>query len=120
MMTAPTPEGVAAPGRPTVLCIDDDPLVLHFYRNFVTTCGYRTLTVLDGAQEIALTHQNRPEVILRDVMLRGLSGYDICRKLRTHSTLQDTPIIRINAWDDPSVTTTGLVAGSDDHPPQAV
>jgi len=102
----------AAPPRATVLCIDDDPFVLRFYRDFLVAHGYRTLAVLDGLQGLALAHQDRPDVILLDVMLRGLSGFDICRKLRTDPALRDIPILLLTVWDHPSVATTGHAAGA--------
>ena len=107
-----TVETAAAPPRATVLCIDDDALVLHFYRDFLDRHGYRTLAVLDGLQGLALAHQDRPDVILLDVMLRGLSGFDICRKLRADPALRDIPIILLTVWDHPSVATTGHAAGA--------
>ena len=93
----------AAPARATVLCIDDDPLVLYFYRDFLAGHGYRTLAVLDGLQGLTLAHQDRPDVILLDVMLRGLSGFDICRKLRADPALRDIPILLLTTWNHPSV-----------------
>ena len=104
--------GTEPPQPPTVLCIDDDPLVLHFYREFLDRCGYRTLLVADGLAGLALAERERPDVILLDVMLRGLSGFDICRKLREDPALQDTPIILLTAWDHPSVAVTGRAAGA--------
>ena len=107
------PQDAPAAGRPpTVLCIDDDPLVLHFYRDFLNGHGYRTLTVMDGPQGLALARQDRPDVILLDVMLRGLSGYDICRKVRAEPEFHDVPIILITVWDHPSVVPTGQGAGA--------
>ena len=104
--------GTEPPQRLTVLCIDDDPLVLHFYREFLDRRGYRTLLVADGLAGLACAQRERPDVILLDVMLRGLSGFDICRKLREDPALQDTPIILLTVWDDPSVAVTGRAAGA--------
>ncbi len=112
MVTPRRPEAATPPERPTVLCIDDDPLVLHFYRDFLAAHGYRPLTVLDGLQGLALARQDRPTVILLDVMLRGLSGFDICRKFRADPSLRDIPIILITVWDQPSVQETGRAAGA--------
>ena len=112
MVTAPMAEDTTPHGRPTVLCIDDDPLVLHFYRNFLDPRGYRTLTAADGLQGLGIATQERPDVILLDVMLRGLSGYDICRKLRADPVLHAIPIILLTAWDNPSVAETGRAAGA--------
>jgi chemotaxis family two-component system response regulator PixG len=100
------------PRRPTVLCIDDDPLVLHFYREFLDRHGYRTLIADEGLQGLAMAHQDKPDVILLDVMLRGLSGFDICRKLRASPSLRNTPIILLTVLDSPSVPATGRAAGA--------
>ncbi len=112
MVTVPSPESPQSPPRPTVLCIDDDPLVLHFYLSFLDQHGYRVLTATDGLHGMALATQDRPDVILLDVMLRGLSGYDICRKLRADPGLHAIPVILLTAWDDPSVGATGRAAGA--------
>ena len=110
---APLPQDApATPRLPTVLCIDDDPLVLHFYRDFLTAHGYRVRTAMDGLLGVELAQRERPDVILLDVMLRGLSGYDICRKFRADPALREIPIILITVWDHPSVATTGRTVGA--------
>ncbi len=108
----PPTEGPQPLNQPTVLCIDDDPLVLHFYRSFLESHGYRVLTATDGLQGMALAAQDRPAVIVLDVLLQGLSGYDICRKLRADPALRSIPILLLTAWDQPSVLDTGLAAGA--------
>ena len=112
MVTPPTPEGMPSATRPTVLCIDDDPLVLNFYEDFLAAHGYEVVTATDGLVGIQLAADLRPDVILLDVMLRGLSGYDICRKARADPALQGIPIILLTVWDDPNVVTTGQQAGA--------
>ncbi len=110
---APFPQDSPTPVRPlTVLCVDDDPLVLHFYKSFLTPRGYRTLTAPEGLQGMPVAHRDRPDVILLDVLLRGLSGYDICRKLRADPALRDIPVILLTAWEHPSVLETGRAAGA--------
>ena len=101
-----------APPPPKVLCIDADPLVLHFYRSFLEPRGYRTLTTTEGLRGIEMAQREHPDVILLDVMLRGLSGFDICRKLRAEPALRYTPIILLTVWDHPSLMATGREAGA--------
>jgi len=108
MRWGPTP----AAQPPTVLCIDDDPLVLYFYRDFLARHSYRVLTATDGLSGLALARREHPDVILLDVMLRGLSGFDICRKFRADPTLHALPIILITVWDQAGVATTGQEAGA--------
>ena len=100
------------PRVPTVLCIDDDPLVLHFYREFLDRNGYRVLTATDGLLGVALAQRERPDVILLDVLLRGLSGFDICRKFRADPAVRHIPIILLTAWHESSVIRTGQEAGA--------
>ena len=110
---APLPRRPRVTPKPfTVLCIDDDPLVLHFYLSYLEAHGYRTLTATEGLLGIDLAHRERPDVILLDVMLRGLSGFDICRKLRADPTLGDIPIILLTVWDNANVALTGREAGA--------
>ena len=104
--------GQGAPRVPTVLCIDDDPLVLHFYRDFLARHGYRVLTAIDGLPGLDLARRERPDAILLDIMLRGLSGYDICRKFRADPALHALPIILITVWDHAGVATAGREAGA--------
>ena len=111
-MAPPTAAARIPPPRALVLCIDDDPLVLHFYEDFLPEHGYQTLTATDGLLGIQIAQPSCPDVILLDVMLRGLSGFDICRMLRADPALRDIPIILVTVWDDPSVATTGREAGA--------
>lgn len=112
MLNSATPDATANPVRPTLLCIDDDPLVLHFYRTFLDRHGYRVLTAAEGLEGLALAQRDRPDVILLDVMLRGLSGFDICRKFRAAPGLRDIPIILMTVWEEASVRSTGHQAGA--------
>jgi DNA-binding response OmpR family regulator len=98
--------------RVTILCIDDDPLVLHFYREFLGRHGYRTILVEDGARGIEIAKQEGPDVVLVDVMLRGFSGLDVCRQLRRESALQYTPIILVTALDNPQIGSVARDAGA--------
>ncbi len=105
-------EAPARGARPTILCIDDDPLVLLFLRGFLEPRGYRTLTVEDGLQGLELACRERPDVILLDLMLHGPSGFDICRKLRAADALRTTPIILLTVMGDPRIAITAEEAGA--------
>ena len=111
-MTPHTSKGRIPPPRALVRCIDDDPLVLHFYEDFLPEHGYQTLTATDGLLGIQIAADACPDVILLDVMLRGLSGYDICRIARADPVLRDIPIILVTVLGDPSVATIGRAAGA--------
>lgn len=106
-------EGRVEPSRRrTVLCVDDDPFVLNFCAEFLERRGFRTLVTEDGLTGVEIAKRERPDVILLDVMLRGLSGFDICRKLREESALRETPIILLTVLDSPNLSATGREAGA--------
>ena len=111
-MTPHTSKGRIPPPRALVRCIDDDPLVLRFYEDFLPEHGYQTLTATDGLLGIQIAADACPDVILLDVMLRGLSGFDICRMFRADPALREIPIILVTVLGDPSVATTGRAAGA--------
>ncbi len=113
MGTPGVPLATTPPQCPTVLCIDDDARMLEFYRAVLEPRGYRTLGVRDGLQGLAVAQQDRPDVILLDVMLAGLSGFDICRRVRADEALRAIPIVLVTGMEQPGVETTGREAGAD-------
>ena len=105
--------GPQAAARPTtVLWIDDDRLVLGACAPVLERHGYRLLVATDGAAGIATATQERPDVILLDVMMPTMTGFDVCRELRADPTFQDTPIILLTALEDAGVGTMGKKAGA--------
>jgi putative two-component system response regulator len=113
MLTPHAPEAMNPPKRPTVLCIDDDAIVLRFFQAFLESSGYQARATTDGLQGLALARQDRPDMILLDVMMRGLSGFDICRRFRADPALRTIPIILLTVLSDPEVANTGREAGAD-------
>ena len=86
--------------------------MLRFYEDFLPEHGYQTLTATDGLVGIQLAADEGPDVILLDVMLQGLSGFDICRMFRADPALRDIPIILVTVLGEPGVATTGREAGA--------
>lgn len=104
------PQAAAHP--PTVLWIDDDRLVLGTCAPVLEQHGYRVLVATDGASGIATATQERPDVILLDVMMPTMTGFEVCQQLRTDPTFHDTPIILLTALEDLGVRTMGEKAGA--------
>ena len=108
---APLPQTVA-PCPPTVLWIDDDRLVLGACVPVLERHGYRVLIATDGVTGIALATQERPDVILLDVMMPTMTGFEVCQQVRANRTLKDIPIILLTALEDLGVRTMGEKAGA--------
>jgi CheY-like chemotaxis protein len=85
---------------PTILCIDDDRIVLSFCSDALEREGYRALVASDGPTGIEIATRERPDLILLDVMMPGMTGLEVCRRLRAQPALRETPIVVLTASDD--------------------
>ncbi len=113
----PVEEGIVDEGRvifarPKVLCIDDDQLLLGLFRDTLASHDFQALTATDGPSGIASAKQERPDLILLDVMMPGLDGFDVCRRMRADPDLKDIPIIIVTAMLDPKLNVKGFQAGA--------
>ena len=99
-------------GRAKVLCIDDDCLLLGLVKDAIETQGFEALTATDGPSGLALAKAQRPDVILVDVMMPKMSGFEVCQHLRADPKTRGTPIIIITAMADPELKTKGHEAGA--------
>jgi CheY-like chemotaxis protein len=107
------PVGEAAPASlPRVLCIDDDRLLLGLFSDALAARGFQTLFATDGPSGIAKAKQERPDLILLDLMMPRMNGFEVCRQLRADPTLKDTPIIILTAVEDPSLDLKGRQVGA--------
>jgi DNA-binding response OmpR family regulator len=98
--------------RPKILCIDDDRLLLGLFVNALASYDYRALTATDGLSGIETAKKERPDLILLDVMMPGLDGFEVCRRIRADPELKDTPVIILTALADPKLNVKGFRAGA--------
>lgn len=95
-----------------ILVVEDDPNILEALKYYLTKEGYDTLTSIDGAQAMAVARAGKPDLIILDIMLPEMSGFEVCRILRKE---MDVPIIMLTARDDEIDKVTGLDLGADDY-----
>ena len=107
-MSGETPAGGS---RQTILCIDDDPLVLGVGTSALEAHGYRVLFATDPATGLAIAREERPDVILPDVLMPAMTGLEVCQQLRADPNLKDTPIILLTALEDAGVESMGEKPG---------
>jgi DNA-binding response OmpR family regulator len=96
----------------TILVVEDDELIVDSVRYGLEQVGYRVLTALDGATGLALAREEQPDVVLLDVMLPVLDGFQVCRTLRDESKV---PIIMLTARGEEPDKVIGLELGADDY-----
>ncbi len=100
------------PAPVTVLWIDDDRLLLTFGKDALDRLGYHTLTVADGASGISMAQRELPDLIIVDVLMPNMDGYEICRRMRADASLKDTPILLLTALEERMVDLWGREAGA--------
>ena len=98
----------------TVLVVDDEPIGLEVVKALLGSSDYALHCAANGPEALAKTEQLRPDLILLDVLMPGMSGYDVCRKIRATPHLADIPIILLTALNDRDAKLRGLQAGADD------
>ena len=97
-----------------ILVVDDIEKNARLLADVLTARGFTTRTALSGEAALALIEQRAPDLILLDVMMPGLSGYDVCRALRADARHAMLPIVLVTALDAATERARGLEAGADD------
>jgi len=113
-MTLPRPLQ-AAPGarQPCLLVVDDQPInVQALYQVFAD--DHQVLMATSGEQALALCASRQPDLVLLDVVMPGMDGYQVCQRLKTDPTTRDIPVIFVTAHDDEAAETLGLEVGAVD------
>jgi DNA-binding response OmpR family regulator len=95
-----------------ILIVDDEPTLLATVRYNLERDGYQVLTAADGESAIDSARNHRPDLILLDVMLPGMDGFEVCRVLRREMS---TPILMLTAKTDEVDKVVGLELGADDY-----
>lgn len=101
-------------GRPIILVADDDEDILKFIEVNLRAQGHSVVTATDGETALALALEHRPALVLLDIIIPGLDGYEICRKLRSDWRFGDPSVILLTGRSLPADRNLGLAAGADD------
>ena len=97
----------------TVLIVDDNINNLDLFKDFVESWGYETVTAQQGKDAISLAERYLPDIILLDVMLPGMSGYEVCRELKENTKTQHIPVVMITVLNDIADRIHGYKIGAD-------
>jgi DNA-binding response OmpR family regulator len=99
----------------TILAIDDDPLMQRVIEASLMKDNYRLIFASDGETGIKLAREHMPDLILLDVVMPGIDGFEVCVRIRKDDKLLYIPIIILTALDDRDSKIQGLEAGADDY-----
>jgi len=98
-----------------ILVVEDDPALLLMMRYNLEQRGYRVETAADGQSALLALETSRPDAAVLDWMLPGLSGLDLCRRIRAHPSMRDLPVLLLTARTDERDAIRGLDTGADDY-----
>jgi two-component system alkaline phosphatase synthesis response regulator PhoP len=98
-----------------ILVVDDDHEVVRLMRGYLEQSGYTVLVAYNGQTAMHIIHRERPDLVLLDLMLPDLSGWEITRSVRVDPVLKHTPIIVLTARVNDADKIVGLELGADDY-----
>jgi len=100
--------------EPKVLVVDDTPLNVKLLGDLLGTKGYAVTTAQNGEEALAKLERDIPDIVLLDVMMPGLSGYDVCRRIRAKPETALLPVVMVTSLDPQQERVHGIEAGADD------
>ena len=103
--------GILRPVK-TILIVDDERNIVDLLRLYLEKEGFATVSAADGEQALALHARHEPDLVILDLMLPKIDGFEVCRELRRRG---DTPILMLTARDDDIDAIVGLELGADDY-----
>lgn len=98
-----------------VLVVDDEPDIVELVRYHLEKAGFRCLVGADGAAALRLVREHRPDLLILDLMLPGLDGLEVCRRLRHDPATARLPVIMLTARAEEVDRVVGLEVGADDY-----
>lgn len=96
----------------TILVVDDEPKIVRLVQRYLENAGYRVITADNGDSAIQRYYGDRPDLVVLDLMIPGVSGLDVARVIRGHG---NTPIIMVTALSEETDRLAGLDIGADDY-----
>ena len=98
-----------------ILAVDDEAHILELLSFNLEASGYRVVTAATGEDALVVCAHERPAMVLLDIMLPGIDGMEVCRRLKSAPTTADIPIIMLTAKGDEVDKILGLELGADDY-----
>ncbi len=104
--------------KPKIVLIEDEADIAALIKLQAELSGYKLVIETDGLNGLRAVEREKPDLVLLDIMLPGLSGLDVCRKLKANPDCKDIPVIMISAKSEEIDVILGLELGADDYVPK--
>lgn len=106
---------MASASSKKILVVEDERDILHLVKHYLEKEGYRVSTAVTGAEGLTLAKSDHPDLLILDLMLPGMDGLEVCKRLRADQPTATLPIIMLTAKAEESDTVIGLELGADDY-----
>ena len=98
----------------TILVVDDEIVSRYTIEALLESEDHTLVFAENGKQGLEKAEAMMPDLILLDVMMPGMNGFEVCRRLRTHPRLAQLPVVMVTAWDDPTARSRCLEMGANE------
>lgn len=98
-----------------ILVVDDSPTIVEIIKTVLGGAGYNVITATDGLEALNTARKEKPDLIVLDIMLPKMQGYQVCRLLKFDERFQNIPIVMLTAKTEESAKMTGLKTGADEY-----
>jgi CheY-like chemotaxis protein len=97
-----------------ILVVDDTPQNVKLLGDLLSVKGYEVFTAASGGQALEQIEKHEPDLVLLDVVMPGMSGYEVCRRIRDNAQTAMLPVVMVTALDPATERIKGIEAGVDD------
>jgi DNA-binding response OmpR family regulator len=101
--------------RKRILVADDEIYIVHILEFTLTMEGYEVLTAADGEEALRRVEADRPDLVVLDIMMPKMDGFEVLRRMRANEASRQTPVVLLSAKGRPIDRETGLDTGADDY-----
>jgi len=98
-----------------ILVVDDEEHIVELIKFNLEKNGYKVITATNGIEALKLVREEAPQLLLLDLMLPGMDGYDVCKEIRKDNSISSTPIVMLSAKGEELDKILGLELGADDY-----
>ena len=98
--------------KPVVLIVDDEPDVVTMWQRSLLMEGFEVLCAYDGISAVDMAEVDKPDLVLLDIMMPMMSGYDVCRQIKANPATEHIPVLCVTSAQSPEVREHAQAAGA--------
>ncbi len=102
------------PSKSTILVVDDNPQNLELLQAYLEDLGCKVISAVDGVEAMQAVADHSPDLILLDIMMPRMSGFEVCRRLKEDQTTAEIPVVMVTALNELGDIERAVAAGTDD------